>query len=278
MPAAHVTVLMRARNSEATLSAAIESVLAQTYTDFELLIIDDASTDSTSAIATSYMARDPRVQLIESATHLGVAEAANMGLRQAKGSLIAVMDSDDWCVPERLQLQVSFLSEHPEVVICGGSIEVCDQSLRPILPCHYHLDDRAIRAHLFRYSPFAHSAVMYRKGAALSCDGYRRELTQGAEDYDFYFRIGHLGKFANLAQTLVHLRTSSDSFSRRSRGLELATFAVRVRAVFEYGYRPSPFEAPYSLALLASTMMPAALRFWLFALLRHLAQTARNTN
>lgn len=268
MPTAHVTVLMRAWNSEATLGAAIESVLAQTYDDFELLIIDDASTDSTRAIATDYMARDPRVRLIESATHLGVAEAGNVGLRQAKGALIAVMDSDDWCVPDRLQLQASFLADHPEVMICGGSIQVCDRSLRPILRRHYDLDDRAIRAHLFRYSPFAHSAVTYRTTAALSCGGYRRELTRGAEDYDLYFRLGRLGEFANLAQTLVYLRTSSRSFSRRSRGLAFATLGVRVHAVLEYGYLPPPTEAIYSLALLASTVLPAALRFWLFAALR----------
>jgi len=260
---------MRARNAAATLSVAIDSVLAQTFEDFELLVVDDASSDGTSDRVGTYAQRDPRLRLVRSETHLGVSGAANLGLREARGAYVAIMDADDWSLPDRLACQVAILDAHPDVVICGGAIEVCDGDLRPVLPRRYHLDDEAIRAHLFRYSPFAHPAVMFRTEAARQAGGYRADLKRGAEDYDFYFRLGRIGAFANLPETVLRLRTSPDSFSRQhARAVELATIAVRWRAVSEYGYRPGLLDVAYSLGQLATMLMPTSWRFWAFAWLR----------
>ena len=260
---------MRARNAVATLPVALDSMLAQTFEDFELLVVDDASTDTTPDVALTYTQRDHRVRLVRSKMRLGVSGAAKLGLREARGEYVAIMDADDWSLPDRLARQVAFLDENPAVVICGGAIEVCDSELHPVLPRRYHLDDATIRAHLFRYSPFAHPAVMVRTEAARQAGGYRADLERGAEDYDLYFRLGRVGAFANLPETLLRLRTSPDSFSRRhAHAVELATLAVRWRAMREYGYRPGLLDVAYSLGQLATMLMPPAWRFWAFAWLR----------
>jgi glycosyltransferase involved in cell wall biosynthesis len=260
---------MRARNASANLGVAIDSILAQTFEDFELLIVDDASSDETSAIAMACAARDRRVQLVRSEVQLGVAGAANLGLREAQGAYVAIMDADDWSLPDRLARQVAFLDAHRHVVICGGAIEVCDSELRTVLPRRYHVEDPAIRAHFFRYSPFAHPTVMFRVDAARQVGGYRAELGRGAEDYDLYFRLGRVGAFANLPETVLKLRTSPNSFSRQhARTIELATIGIRCRAVREYGYRPGLLDVAYSLGQLATVLMPASWRFWTFAWLR----------
>jgi glycosyltransferase involved in cell wall biosynthesis len=269
---------MRARNARGTLAVAIESILAQTFEDFELLIVDDASPDQTADVARAITTRDRRVRLVRSDTQLGVAGAANLGLREARGDYVAIMDADDWSLPDRLARQVAFLDAHRHVVICGGAIEVCDSELRSVLPRRYHLDDAAIRARLFRYSPFAHPAVIFRLDAAREVGGYRTELDRGAEDYDLYFRLGRVGAFANLPATVLKLRTSPDSFSRRhARAIELATIGIRWRAIREYGYRPGLLDVAYSLGQLVTVLMPVSWRFWTFAWLRSRTRIKRTS-
>src|SRR5688572_20456536 len=121
----YVTILMPAYNTALYISEAINSVLTQDFTDFELLIIDDGSTDDTVRIIKSFT--DPRVRLIRQ-KHAGIAAALNRGLQEAEGEYIARFDADDICLPGRLCRQVDFLESHPDYVICGGEAEyISDQ-------------------------------------------------------------------------------------------------------------------------------------------------------
>ncbi|MFA7296941.1 MAG: glycosyltransferase family 2 protein [Dehalococcoidia bacterium] len=264
-----VSVVMPAYNAETTIAETLDSILAQTFEDFELVAVDDCSTDATPRILAEYAARDPRVRVVRNERNSRICRTLNHGIEVARAALIARIDADDWCYPDRLAKQVAYMDAHPEVVVSGGTIEICDERLQPLTIRAYHPDDRAIRAQLFRYSPFAHPAVIYRTEAVRAVGGYNPSLREG-EDYDLYFRLGTLGAFGNLPDRLIRLRTSRTSLTQvQGRRLELRTLYIRVKAVSEYGYRMSVMDATYFAAQLVTMfLMPSWLRFWAFAFVR----------
>ena len=231
-----ISVVMPVYNSAKYLSSSIESILNQTFSNFELIIIDDSSTDSTSQIIKKYIKLDKRIITVKNKTNLGICNSLNTGLRLAKGKYIARMDGDDWSYPERLAKQVAVMKLHPKVVICGGAIEVCDGNLRVKNQRHYPTSDKKIREKILKLNPFAHPAVMYRKEAVIKTGGYNEKLTI-VEDYDLYFRLGNLGKFANLNDTLLKLRLRDNSISSINATKQAAFHLyVRLKGVVEYGY------------------------------------------
>jgi glycosyltransferase involved in cell wall biosynthesis len=264
-----VSVVMPAYNAERHVAHAIESILSQTFTALELLVIDDGSEDRTAQIVQEYGDRDPRVRLFRHGTNRNICIALNAGIRSARGPYIARMDADDWSYPYRLERQVAFMDTHPEVGVSGGTIEVCDDQLRPLNRRTYRRTDAEIRQRLFRYSPFAHPAVIYRTSAARAVGGYDPSLAD-AEDYDFYFRLGVSWKFANLPDLLLRLRTTDRSISQsRGRRQERLTIATRFKARAEYGYSMSPLDLVYTLLqYISSIVIPPRIKFWLFNRLR----------
>lgn len=260
-----VSVLMPAYNAERCIAAAIESILKQTFSDFEFIIIDDGSTDRTLSIIQGYSQKDSRVIVLKNEKNLGICSALNRGLENARGIYLARMDADDWSYPERLKLQLDFLQDHPEVVIVGGTIEVCDQDLRVLNRRSYPLTDEEIRKKILQLNPFAHPATFYRLETAKKVGGYNPHLAL-VEDYDFYFRAGKLGEFRNLSQILLKLRTYQASISSQyiSSQARLNLY-VRVKAASEYGYPTSwPDKFFFVLNLLGLLLVPNRLKFWLF--------------
>lgn len=264
-----VSVLMPAYNAEKYIAAAIESILKQTFSDFELIIINDGSTDQTPEIIEEYSQKDSRVIVLKNEKNLGICSALNRGLENARGIYLARMDADDWSYPERLKLQLDFLQDHPEVVIVGGMIEVCDQDLRVLNRRSYPLTDEEIRKKILRLNPFAHPATFYRLETAKKVGGYNPHLVL-VEDYDFYFRLGNYGKFGNLPQTILKLRTypASYSFQNISNQSRLNLY-VRLKTVNEYGYSMGWLDKLFLAAnFLAIFLIPNRLKFWLFNLWR----------
>jgi len=122
-----VSVVMPVYNGERFLAAALASICGQTYRDFEFLVIDDGSTDTTPLILADAARRDSRIRIITQPANAGVVAARNAGLQQAQGRFIAVMDSDDVAVPERLARQASHFEAHPDVAVLGGAVQLIDQ-------------------------------------------------------------------------------------------------------------------------------------------------------
>src|SRR3989339_1795602 len=145
-----ISVVMPVYNSAKYLSSSIESILNQTFSNFELIIIDDGSTDSTSQIIKKYIKLDKRIITVKNKTNLGICNSLNTGLRLAKGKYIARMDGDDWSYPERLFKQIFFMESHPKTVICGGAIEVCDDNLRVKNQRHYPTSDKKVREKILK--------------------------------------------------------------------------------------------------------------------------------
>ena len=268
-----VSVVMPAYNAERYVADAIESILNQTFRDFEFLIIDDCSKDGTGKIIRDYASTDNRIVFIQNERNLKIGKTLNKGIGLARGRYVCRMDADDLSYLDRLEKQVTFMERNPNVVISGGTMEVCDEEMNVISKRKYNLTDESIRKKLFRYSPFCHATTIYRREAAIEIGGYN-ELLPPAEDYDFYFRIGKLGLFGNLPDTLYKMRVnrSGASFSNVRRQ-EYLTLYIRLKAVNEYGYPMGSLNKIYFLAQFASMFcIPSRAKYWLFNSIRSITK------
>lgn len=204
-----ITVLLPVHNGGAYLDAAVRSILGQTFPDFELLAIDDGSTDGSGEVLRGY--RDPRLRLVENSRNLGIVETLNRGLSLARGEYIARMDSDDISLPERFERQSRFLDAHPEVGVVGTSGGLIDGREESLGSFRYPLSHEAICFSLHFFNPLAHPSVMMRREVVLSSGGYRsvglsRGETSFPEDYDLWWRLSDLTRLANLPNRLLLLR------------------------------------------------------------------------
>ncbi len=204
-----ITVLMPVHNGEPYLEASVRSILHQTYSDFEFLVIDDGSTDGTSRILRAY--RDPRLRIVENGRNLGVVETLNRGLSISRGEYIARMDCDDESLPERLERQVSFLDAHPEIGVLGTAGELIDEVGKSLGVFRYPLDHEVICFSMHFFNPLAHPSVMIRRNVVLDAGGYlsREACCWGGlipEDYELWWRLSAVTRLANLPDRLFLLR------------------------------------------------------------------------
>ncbi len=212
-----VTVLMPAYNAGCYIAEAIESVLCQTLKDFELLIIDDGSTDNTEEVIRSFS--DSRITIIQQ-KNKGVAHALNVGLSHARGKYIARFDADDICYSYRLEKQKKFLDANQDYVVAGGDA-VYISEMGDFL-CHYTCfshEDEQLKASLLTSCPFIHSSVMYRKEAVMECDGYN-ESAHNMEDHLLWVQLSKKGRFFNFEEPLIKVRfnPASVTIDERWRG------------------------------------------------------------
>lgn len=213
-PVPLVSVLMPAYNSEAFVGEAVASMLAQTFTDFELLIIDDGSTDSTRAVLEAI--HDSRLRLVANPYNLGLIKTLNRGLELAAGHYIARMDADDVSAPERLERQVEFLESHPEVDVLGTMANLIDESGKTIGKlADYPTEADDVRAYLLRECCLIHPTVMFRKDVVRALGGYDLSARH-AEDYDLWLRLSDDHEIANLPEALVSYRMHRNQVSVRN--------------------------------------------------------------
>jgi glycosyltransferase involved in cell wall biosynthesis len=203
-----VTVLMPAYNAEKYISAAIQSVLDQSFTDFEFLIVNDGSTDNTENIIRSF--EDDRIILM-SQKNGGVSNALNAGLQKARGKYIARFDSDDICYTERLAEQVVFMEANSEYILIGSDVDYITDEGEFIY--HHHClayTNEELSGKIYFYCPFIHSAVMYKKQEVLQAGGYNT-LAHTFEDYFLWIQMVSKGKVANLPKSLIKVRLNPGS-------------------------------------------------------------------
>jgi glycosyltransferase involved in cell wall biosynthesis len=213
-----ISVVMPAYNAGKYIREAINSVLAQTFSDFELLIINDGSTDNTLEVIASFS--DPRIILINQEVNKGIAAALNTGLLHAKTEYIARFDADDVCFPERLAIQFDFLETHPDYILTGSDAEYVSESGEHLFhfKCISHTNDHILKK-INNYCPFIHSSVMYRKDAVLRAGGYSL-YAHNFEDYFLWVRLHKYGRFYNLQKPLIKVRFNpySSTIDEKIRG------------------------------------------------------------
>lgn len=208
-----VSVVMAAYNEEKHITGAIDSILRQTLTDFEFVVVDDGSTDSTVKILQSYT--DPRIRLVLQ-THLGLTPSLNNGLSLARGHYIARMDGGDISYPERLQVQVDFLERNRHIGLVGAYCVQIDHKGTSIKLYRYKTNDTDIKEALWSDCPFCHPVVMFRRGCIDSVGGYRERIGP-AEDYDLWFRISEHFHVANIPRPLLLWRIVPTGISLSNR-------------------------------------------------------------
>lgn len=265
-----ITVLLSVYNAENYVGIAIESILKQSFTDFELIAVDDCSTDKSWDIVQQYMKLDSRVIAKRNEVNLGGCKTLNVGLKLAKGKYIARLDNDDWSYPNRLEKQFDFLEAHPDVGIVGGVMEIMNQHGEVTGKRKYNISDQEIRNKIFRYSPFSHPLVMIRKSILDKVGSYDPTYAP-ADDYELYFRIGNESQFANLPDVIMRYRVIPSSITfMQTKKMELATINVRNQYSKNPNYNFTLVDKIYNaFQYLSVYIVPSRLKIYLFNLLRN---------
>lgn len=230
-----ISIITAAYNGEKYLEEFINSILSQTYKDFEFIIVDDGSTDNT--LSHLQKITDPRVRIIQQ-SNKGQTAALITGIEQAQGQLIARLDQDDYSHPTRLERQTEFMESNPEVVLCGSRFQELYGSKLVPQRIPFAQTDADIKKVISRYNPFAHSAIMFRRDAYFKVGGFDKSFVI-AMDYDLFTRLMEIGQAHNIEENLTVIRVHSESSSiKRSRLATLEGIKVRYRAFSRFGGNP----------------------------------------
>ncbi len=214
-----ITVLMPVYNAERYVAEAVESILKQTFTGFEFIIINDGSSDRSLEILQHYARIDPRIRLI-SRENRGLIRTLNEGLELANAPLVARMDADDVAYPNRFFLQKQFMDQNPNVVCLGGYFEIIDEDGRALTLLEVPLDDQSIQEEILKgHAAITHPAAMLRLSIVKQVGGYR-EAFKAAEDLDLWLRLGEAGQLANIPYRVLHYRFLSTSVSGQHAALQ----------------------------------------------------------
>lgn len=239
MRAPTISVLMPVYNAERYLALAIESVLSQTYTDFELVIVNDGSTDSSKRIISAFT--DDRIRYLENEGNKGIVYTRNRLIEEAKGKYIAWLDSDDVALENRLKVQHRFLEQHPDYDICGSYAKKVDESGRVTGSIKLFSKDIDVRCNLLFTNSLITSSVMGR------IETFRKNFFNPTftvtEDYDLWCRISKIGKLKNIPKYLIHYRWHNTNISKEKQALMIEmSQRVNSRELKEIGIAMSPEE------------------------------------
>lgn len=235
-----VTVLMSVYNGEKYLLQAVDSILNQTFSDFEFIIINDGSTDNTAKILASY--NDPRIIIVNNEANIGLTKSLNKGLKLTKGKYIARMDADDISLPKRLERQVAFMDANPEIGVCGTWFEIIGDDKKSICS-HPEQHDDIFVGMLFG-NTIGHPTVIIRKDNILTLNEFYNEELTCAQDAEYWARLGVLGvKLANIGEVLVKYRIHERSVSKVNNQLQESVAAkVRLLQFKRLGLDPTEEE------------------------------------
>lgn len=241
-PTPLISVVMPVWNAGAYLAPAIDSILGQSFGDFELIAVDDGSTDGSAAVLAAAAARDARVRVIAQ-ENAGVAAALNAGIAAARGTYVARMDADDIARPDRFALQIARLKADPDLVALGGQILLIDpegRALRQlVLPtAHDAIDAKHLGAHGMG---MCHPTAMIRTAALRQVGGYDA-AHPGAEDIDLWLKLAEIGRLANLEEIVLNYRQHFVSVGYRKRYEQLLSAWTYAQAAA--ARRGLPFDAP----------------------------------
>lgn len=214
-----VTVLMSCYNAADWLEESITSILQQTYTNFEFLIIDDGSQDLTLDILQRFAAKDDRIVVVKK-NNTGLAHSLNVGLNSARGKWIARIDADDICESNRLAYQVEYVLANPDVVFVGSGLILIDEVGNLGARFIYPSDHSSLLNNLLKARSFPpHSSAFYEREAVLSLGGYRGRIKR-AEDWDLWLRLSTKGRLASIRKPLVRVRKHSEQISLTGGGFD----------------------------------------------------------
>lgn len=211
----NITVFIPLYNAENYIKKTIQSVLNQTYKNFEILIINDASTDQSVSIVESFS--DDRIRLIHNDTNKGICYTRQRGVIEARGKYIAILDADDIAMPNRLEKQFAFLEKNPEIAVCGSDAYFIDENDQPINHKHdINFDSKIIKIENLFANQFINSSALIRKKCIIEVGNYSMKY---CEDYDLFVKITEKFETTNLDEKLVCYRMHSKGDSKTKKEL-----------------------------------------------------------
>lgn len=233
-----VSVIITTYNREKFICDAISSVRKQSFSDMEIIVIDDASEDNTEEVVKKCSLPDKPITYIRNSRNLGMAKTRNIGLRAARGIYIAPLDSDDiWIDQDKIKNQVEFLDTNTDYALIGGGILYIDKDSKPLKKILYPIYDSVIRNIILQYNPFTHSTVLFRKALALEVGGYNEDY-KTCEDYDLWLKMGLKHKFTNIPKILSGYRVHGGNVTRNKRLTVSAISLEIVKKYVKYYRRP----------------------------------------
>ncbi len=253
-----VTVFTPNYNKAKYLQETIESVLHQTYENFEYIIIDDCSTDDSWDIISKYASKDERIKAYRNNENLRIVKTRNKGFQfsSKEAKYFAILDSDDVSTLERLEKQVNFLEENPRYGLIGSDLIVIDEESKEIGYRKYASSDLDIRKVITRLNPIAQSSVLIRKQAIQEV-GFYDEKWSVCQDYDYWLRIGINWKLKNFDKSLIKYRLSRTQVKITNLKETIQnTYLIQKKAIKEYNYDDSIYNKFYRLILRLSFSYP----------------------
>jgi glycosyltransferase involved in cell wall biosynthesis len=229
-----VSVLIPSYNSGDYLDDSIGSIINQTYTNWELIITDDASTDNSVEVAKGYANKDERIKVYENEKNRGISGNMNEGLKYCKGEYIAILDADDWSYPYRLKEQVEVMENDKDIVACSGFLDITDEYLKSKYVKDLPETDEQLRRAMKRYMPMIHPGTMWRAEALFKTDLYPKYLKVG-HDYLITIDMSQQGKLYNLQKPVIKYRIREASETgKKLFDTELVTVYLQLYAHFKY--------------------------------------------
>lgn len=232
-----VSVLMSVYDGEKTLERCMDSVLNQTYDDFEFIIINDGSNDNTSEILMRYAKKDNRIKIIKNTVNLGQAKSLNKGIKKAKGKYVAIIDADDWWENNKLEIQMRFIRANPSYGLVGiGTIAHNDFTKEKKLLKHRVENDKEIKRKILKKVPFSHSSIIIKRQLLEIFGGYDEQIKY-APDYELYLRLLKDTKFYKIQKHLCHKTTHRVGSITLDRWPSLNMEAIKIKLKYYKKYQ-----------------------------------------
>ena len=251
-----VSIVTTAYNGEKYLEKLIASMLRQTFDDFEFIIVDDGSTDSTFHMLQQI--KDPRVRIFKQSNQ-GQVNALITGIKYAQGELIARIDQDDYSLPDRLMRQVKFMDANPKASLCGSRWQVLYNGNLASQRVQFVQNDTEIKKIISYFNPLSHSAIMFRKESYFLVGGYDENFLI-AMDYDLYIRLMEIGEVHNIDEVLAVVRMHDESYSLKKSRLKIfESIKIRCRAYSRFGGNPL-FVGFFFLKSIVGLVLPSWLK------------------
>lgn len=261
-----ISCVLAVCNGETYLPESIRSIQAQTFHDWELIVVDDGSTDRTPQILDQFQREDARIRIYHQPKR-GLISSLNHGILMARGEYIARMDADDVSMPERFAIQLEHLDQHLNIGVCGSWIETFGSEAAEVV--QYPSDDGAIRCQLLFSSSLAHPATMFRRSLILHHHLFYDEQAIHAEDYDLWVRASQHTHFINVPAVLLRYRIHPQQIGHRYEAtMDESSQAIRLSQLVRLGISPTPDEAQLHHHISrwkfeSSTAFLSATRAWL---------------
>jgi len=266
-----ISIVVPVKNSSLFLEECLDSLKKQTYKNWELIAVDNNSTDISWEILKKFAKKDKRIKVYQVKKSDGVSATVNFAISKAKGDLIARMDADDVAFPNRLEKQSKFLQRHPKVVSVGGQCTLIDEEGKKIGTKNFPTDFDSIKKMIFWQIPLQQPTIMINKALLPNRFPWYDESFEVAEEIDLLFKLFSLGEVRNLKDYVLKYRIHNKNISLKNpKKTFYLTLKSRIKGVFKYGYLPSMKGLVFSL--LQVSLVSLLPKSWIYPLYKKMSK------